>query len=298
MVLSAQRLILLTSILFLMLLCPVAAASQQGVQKQQPQQQALIPITGVQNFSGCAGDPIPIVNDDYEQRVVELTNQERAKLGLSPLKRIDALNESARYHAADMNIDDYFSHDTYDRSNGSLQEVCNTWDRIEHFYTNWLALAENIAAGQRSPEMAMDGWMNSPDHYHNIMSSNYWEIGSGYFAGDATYRFYWVQNFGKKEGRYPMIIAGEQAKTEDRIVEVYIYGEWQEMRLKLNNGEWTSWQPFLTRFSWRLPKAAGDYTLVAELRSPSGQTTTSDTITLTESGESMGGLFQSIWLGH
>jgi uncharacterized protein YkwD len=250
------------------------------------------------NFSGCGGQPVPIVNDGYEQRIVELTNQVRAENGLPPLKRVNGLNQSARYHAADMNNDDYFSHDTHDRNSGSLQEVCSTWDRIEHFYTNWLALAENIAAGQRSPESAMDGWMNSPDHYHNIMSDQYFEIGTGFFLGDSTYRYYWVQNFGKRNGRYPLIIAGEAAQTTQRDVEVFIHGDWHMMRLSLNNGEWTDWQPFMQRFTWTLPGAPGEYTLTADLRGSPGSTISTDSILLTEPEPSNSGLFNNLWLGQ
>ena len=295
---SWQRWLVLSCVFFLIALCPAAVAAQQAFSRQDNQKEGLIPVTSAENFSGCAGDPIPIVNNEYEQQVVELTNAARAGQGLPPLKRVEGLNESARYHAADMNIDDYFSHDTYDRRDGNLREICNTWDRIEHFYSGWLALAENIAAGQRSPEMAMDGWMNSPDHYHNIMGENYWEIGSGYYNGEATYRYYWVQNFGKKEGRYPLIIAGEAARVEQRNVEVYIYGDWQEMRLNLNNGEWTEWQPFLKRFNWDLPKAPGDYSLTAQLRGPNGATITSDSISLEDAATPVSALFHSLWLGQ
>jgi uncharacterized protein YkwD len=296
--LSGQRIFLFTLILLLIVLCPAAVAARQGVPLETPEESSLIPVTALENFSGCAGEPIPVVNDDFEQRVVELTNQVRAENGLPPLKRVDGLNQSARYHAADMNSDDYFSHDTLDRTEGSLLEVCSTWDRIEHFYTNWLALAENIAAGQRSPEIAMDGWMNSPDHYHNIMSDHYYEIGTGFFLGDATYRYYWVQNFGKKDGRYPLIIDGEAARTIERDVEVYIHGDWQMMRLSLNGGAWTDWQPFLTRFTWTLPAAPGEYQLSAELRGSPGATTSTDTILLSEPEPSSSSLFNNLWLGQ
>lgn len=296
--LSWQRIFLFTSILLLVGLCSAALAAKQSFQQAAPEEMGSIPITGSENFSGCAGNPIPVMNDDFEQKVVELTNQVRAQKGLPPLKRVEGLNQSARYHAADMNTDDYFSHETYDRSAGSLQEVCTTWDRIDHFYTNWLSLAENIAAGQRSPEMAMDGWMNSPDHYHNIMSDHYWEIGTGFFLGDATYRYYWVQNFGKKDGRYPLIIAGEAARTTDRDVVVYIHGDWQMMRLSLNGGEWTDWQPFLTRFTWTLPESPGEYQLSAELRGVPGSATSSDTILLSEPDLSSSSLFNNLWLGQ
>ena len=55
-------------------------------------------------------------------------------------------------------------------------------------------VGENIAMGQRTPREVVDGWMNSPGHRANILSSSFAEIGvrntefaqivSGIIAGD------------------------------------------------------------------------------------------------------------------
>ncbi len=158
--------------------------------------------------------------------------------------------------------------------------VCDTWNRIEFYYKDWQALAENIAAGQRTPESAMEGWMNSPDHKHNILSDSYWEIGVGFFEGSGEYRYYWDQNFGRRDGIYPLIIDGEKAKTASRTVPIYIYGDWKEMRLRNNQEDWTKWVPFQTSFNWLLSATPGSQTVTAELRRGVNSSTTSDTIQL------------------
>ena len=64
-------------------------------------------------------------------------------------------------------------------------------------YTGWLALGENIAAGQTTPEAVMAAWMASPGHRDNILG-NYNDIGVG-LAADATGRITWVQDFGQSQ---------------------------------------------------------------------------------------------------
>ena len=239
-----------------------------------------IPVTAAEEFIGCGGTEVPMTNPQFEQAIVEQTNQLRMEAGLPPLKRVEDLNEAARYHAADMSNNDYFSHDTFDRNGRQLIEVCDTWNRIQVFYTNWDALAENIAAGQRTPESAMEGWINSPDHYHNLMSDSYREIGVGFYEGKGEYRYYWVQDFGRTTGRYPLIIDGERSITTTRQVPVYIFGEWDEVRLRNNQGEWSEWMAFTNNLDWVLPEDPGLHTVTAELRGPDGETVTSDTIEL------------------
>ncbi len=61
----------------------------------------------------------------------------------------------------------------------------------------WSGAAENIAAGQSTPEAVMKGWMNSAGHKANILNCGLTELGVGYAAGSgADYGQYWVQDFG------------------------------------------------------------------------------------------------------
>ena len=232
------------------------------------------------NYTGCGGVIAPVMNLDFEQQVVELTNQERAVQGLPPYKLVSGLTNSARYHATDMMQDGYFDHDTFDA--GSSQMVCNTWERISGFYTppSWLALAENIAAGYGSPAAAMAGWMNSSGHRANILSGGNWEIGVGYAAGGSWGR-YWVQNFGRRSGIYPLVINREAASTDTRQVSLYVYGVWDEIRLRNDDGAWTDWIPFSNQMDWDLAPAAGLRSVEAEMRSSAKSASASDTIQLT-----------------
>lgn len=258
--------------------CPAVPAAtrvfQQAIQVETP----IVPVTGASTFNGCAGPLIAPINPDYEQAVIEQTNAIRMQNGLPPLKKNPDLGNSARYHSADMSATDYFSHDTLNRKSGQLVDVCDTWSRIETYYTNWLALAENIAAGQRTPQEAMNGWMNSPDHRHNILSDAYSEIGVGFYQGNGEYRFYWDQNFGRRDGVFPIVLDGEKAKTITSTVPAYVYGEFTQMRLKNDNGSWSDWVPFKNNFSWTLPDTPGQHTVTAQMHGKDGNVTSSDTI--------------------
>ena len=232
------------------------------------------------HYTGCGGINVPVVNAAYEQEVVYLVNQERAIVGLPPLKRIIELEEAARYHAADMAQDVYFKHDSYDRVNDKLEFVCSTWDRIKTYHPS--PRAENIAAGYATPNAVMSGWMNSAGHRNNILSTSSWEIGVGFFEGGGDYGTYWVQDFGRRDGVYPLIINQDAASTDSRSVSLYIYGGWTEIRLRDNEGEWSQWMPFQSTMNWELAGGVGTHTIWAEMRTDLDASSTSDTIMLTQ----------------
>lgn len=239
-----------------------------------------IPVTAPGTFEGCGGPVLKSINPAWEQTIVEKTNEIRMQNGLPPLKRIETLDEASRYHVADMSNNDYFDHNTFNRVNGQLKEVCDPWNRIEHYYTNWQALAENIAAGQTSPDMAMSGWMHSPEHRHNILSDSYSEIGVGFYKGTGEYVYYWGQDFGRRDGVFPLVIDGEKAQTKSATVPVYIYGTFTKMRIVDNNGKWSEWMPFKNNFQWTLTDTPGTHTLTAELAGIDGNVTSQDSIDL------------------
>jgi uncharacterized YkwD family protein len=110
--------------------------------------------------------------NQFEQQVVELTNQEREKQGLAPLKVDVELSKVAREKSADMARNNYFSHNspTY----GSPFEMMN------QFGISYRTAGENIAKGQRTPEEVVNAWMNSEGHRANILNANFTHIGVGY----------------------------------------------------------------------------------------------------------------------
>ncbi|OQO99702.1 sporulation protein [Geobacillus sp. 44C] len=122
----------------------------------------------------------------YEQQVVDLTNKERAKYGLPPLKVDLALSKVAREKSRDMAVNHYFSHNspTY----GSPFEM------MRKFGISYTDAGENIAKGQRTPQEVVAAWMNSPGHRANILNKNYTHIGVGFEENG----YIWTQQFIRK----------------------------------------------------------------------------------------------------
>lgn len=65
-------------------------------------------------------------------------------------------------------------------------------ERIEASTYEWSTWGENIAAGYRTPEAVVEGWMSSDGHCSNIMNPAFTEIGVGYEPDG----FNWTQVFG------------------------------------------------------------------------------------------------------
>ncbi|KIY21361.1 MULTISPECIES: CAP domain-containing protein [Mesobacillus] len=119
----------------------------------------------------------------YEQKVVELTNQERAKNGLKPLALDTELSKVAREKSRDMQSKGYFSH--------TSPTYGSPFDMMKQFGINYRSAGENIAMGQPTPEEVVKAWMNSSGHRANILNSSYTHIGVGHVANGN----YWTQMF-------------------------------------------------------------------------------------------------------
>ena len=267
------------SLLAMCLLITHQVLSSRGPLSPQIEQNQSISPRNL-NYSGCGNQITPIINATYEQSVVELVNLERAKIPLPPLKSTDGLENAGRYHAADMAQDNYFYHDTYDQVDGELLWICSTWERIATYTTG--AMGENIAAGYSDPQAVMNAWLNSAGHRSNILSEDSWEIGVGYYEGSGDYGRYWVQDFGKRSGIYPLIINNESAETKTPQVELYMYGIWDQIRLRNNDDVWTDWFTFTNKIDWRLPNRAGEHIVYAEVRTGEISSGSQDTIYLTD----------------
>ena len=234
------------------------------------------------DLSGCGGAVVAPVNAAFEQQVVDLVNQQRLLNGnLPPLKRVAVLDNASRYHSTDMVQDSYFDHDTYDRVNGVLSFRCDFGTRLLGFYNGGVvALGENIAAGQSTPAGAMSSWMNSDGHRANILTTSMWSWASATPPAE-PYRHYWTQDFGRRRTVFPLVINREAASTSSPNVQLYVYGNWTEIRLRNENGAFGPWMPFHNNLSWTLSAGpAGLRTVTAEMRSGATTTSSSDDILL------------------
>ena len=122
----------------------------------------------------------------YQEQVVFLVNKERTSKGLLPL-----MTEENLQKAADIRGKEIVTSFSHTRPNGT-----SCFTALKECKVSYLSAGENIAAGYRSPEDVVDGWMNSPGHRANILNSGFRKIGVGYVNAPATvYTHYWVQMF-------------------------------------------------------------------------------------------------------
>lgn len=119
----------------------------------------------------------------FEKQVVELTNQEREKQGLAPLKLDTELSAVAKDKSLDMQQNNYFSHNS--------PNYGSPFDMMKSYGIDYRTAGENIAMGQTSPEQVVEGWMNSQGHRENIMNPDFTHIG----VGHAENGNYWTQMF-------------------------------------------------------------------------------------------------------
>jgi len=237
--------------------------------------------TALTHETGCSGTAPAPTNAAWEQQVIELVNQQRRANGLPPLKHEPSLTDAARWYAKDTMDDDYFGpgHDTYDRSGGRLVRACAWSARIGAFYTGGNPVGENLGDGYSSPQEVVTGWMASSGHRANVLNGDFRETGVGYRSG-ASGAHRWVQDFGRRSDTYPVVINDEAASTDDRLVRLYVYGSWSEIRLRNDGETFSPWQPFTPAPAWTLADVDGPRTVDVEMRSGSTTVAASDTIAL------------------
>jgi uncharacterized protein YkwD len=140
------------------------------------------PAPGRSGSGGAGGGAAGVLAE-----VVDRTNAERARHGLRALTVDQRLAAAAQAHSADMVRRAFFAHESPDGR--------QVWDRAVAAGYAYRKVAENIAAGQRSAEEVVRGWMESPGHRANILDGDLTQIGVGRADG-GSYGVYWTQVFG------------------------------------------------------------------------------------------------------
>lgn len=120
-----------------------------------------------------------------EVEVLKLVNDERAKVGCSPVAANSALSDLAQAFSEDMAARDFFDH--------TDPSGLSPWDRAAKAGITSLG-GENIARGQADAAAVMEAWMNSPGHRANILNCDFKTLGVGVHLG--TGGPWWTQDFG------------------------------------------------------------------------------------------------------
>jgi uncharacterized protein YkwD len=121
-----------------------------------------------------------------EQKLLQLTNDERKGKNLPPLKANPVLCQVARAHAANMVKQGKMEHNLDGKT---------PYDRIKGAGYKYALAGENLAVGDASQEEVMKAWMKSKIHRENILDGVFTEIGLG-LAADAKGKVYYTQVFG------------------------------------------------------------------------------------------------------
>lgn len=137
--------------------------------------------------------------DETDRAMLHLVNEARSQPRQCGDEGFDAaellswnckLEEAARAHSEAMAELEFFDHS----DPGGLQ----VGERVRNRRYSWLAVGENIAAGQSSVDDVVDGWLSSPGHCSNIMSAEFTEMGAARVDDPGSqYSPYWTQVFAR-----------------------------------------------------------------------------------------------------
>ncbi|MFI6057379.1 CAP domain-containing protein [Streptomyces sp. NPDC051286] len=127
----------------------------------------------------------PAGDTSAQAAVLALVNQERAKVGCSPVTASAPLASLAQNFSDDMAARGFFDHTDPDGR--------TPWDRASKAGVTGLG-GENIARGQADAQAVMDSWMNSEGHRANILNCDYKTLGVGVHFGSGGP--WWTQDFG------------------------------------------------------------------------------------------------------
>lgn len=151
------------------------------------------PTTG----AAIAEDPAACDRNDLAQQTLalEIINAARATARLcgdDPYPAVDALQadnrllQAALQHTRDMSTHNFFSHTGSDGSDVAERVTANAFI--------WRAVGENIAAGQDTLDITLQGWLDSPGHCRNIMNPAYTHMGIACTSSEQSeHGEYWTQ---------------------------------------------------------------------------------------------------------
>jgi len=162
-------------------------------QREIPRSEELVYITGqAESPQLCALTTLHAIHiSEFEYRILTLANAERMQYGLEPLIWSDSLARAASSHSRDMARNDFVCHTGSDGATPGVRAV-------REGVTGMVFIAENIAAGTRTPERTIEAWMGSEKHRGNILNAHFRYFGVGVYCLDGSeWGVYTTQKFGR-----------------------------------------------------------------------------------------------------
>jgi uncharacterized protein YkwD len=144
--------------------------------------------------------PSPADREAISRRVLELTNEARSHARRCGAEAFPAapplvmgpptLERAALEHSQNMAGHDFMDHIGRDGSTPA--------DRVTRAGYKWRAVGENLASGVMTAEAVVNGWVGSPHHCENLMSSRFTEMTVAYAVNlSSDGGIYWTQMFGR-----------------------------------------------------------------------------------------------------
>lgn len=128
-----------------------------------------------------------------QEKLIELTNQERESKGLAPVLENEALDKAAHLKARNMFSENYWAH--------FAPSGKTPWDFILGSGYKFTLAGENLAKNFYNPDQVVKAWMVSPTHRDNLLNPKYQDIGiavvDGVLNGQKTTLI--VQMFGSTQ---------------------------------------------------------------------------------------------------
>ena len=131
------------------------------------------------------------VQNEFERRVFEITNNVRRVHRLPPLIWCDTAAFVARGHSMDMYYNNFMRHRGSDGSTIRERLECAG-------LTGMRICSANIAGGWTTPEEVVQAWMESR-YRHNILHREFTHVGVGFVErcenSNSRFASYWTQKF-------------------------------------------------------------------------------------------------------
>lgn len=107
-----------------------------------------------------------------------------------PMRWNESLFAAAARHSDDMARRDYFAHASPEGKRVGARATAEGYA--------WRSIGENIAGGDRSVEVVIRGWMDSPGHCRNIMNPDYTDVALACVERrGSTWGTYWTMVLGR-----------------------------------------------------------------------------------------------------
>ena len=201
--------------------------------------------------------------DDAERYLVRMMNEQRADVGLQPVRIDSRVRAVARTRSADMVRYQYFGHENHD---GRM-----AWEMMSDAGITWYGAGEIIAMNswgslEESARAADRGWHDSPSHYAIVASDSLNYVGVGY-AWDAKRRAHiWTAVFLRgpdRTGAWSRMVTGVRTATSTSNVRVDWEGgdvrlqvltagfRYYNVERRMDGGSWRTLYATTTATSWR-----------------------------------------------